>query len=312
MIAMVFFIGKILKQIEKIQKEYVNLAEYESAYWSLLEKIDKAREAREVLTGDVQPSFVKAIRMDCVTFSYDARAVLSDASLEIPAGSFVTLVGPSGSGKTTVADLLIGLLRPQKGDIWIDEVPLSKIDIRRWRTMIGYVPQENLLMHDTILKNVTLGEASIGEMEVETALRAAGAWEFVQDAPGRIHTIVGERGSMLSGGQRQRIAIARALVKHPRLLILDEATTALDPKTEKEICTTLAQLKGEITILAISHQAALLETADRAYRVQEGTVRLVKGPSPVPVSGRATVQTHLRLPGETSFEGHRPDGSDDR
>jgi len=284
MIAMVFFIGKILKQIEKIQKEYVNLAEYESAYWSLVEKIDKAREAREVLAGDRHPSFNHAIRMDSVSFSYDTREVLKDVSLEIPAGSFVTLIGPSGSGKTTVADLLIGLLRPQKGDIWLDGVPLAQIDIRRWRAMIGYVPQENLLMHDTILKNITLGDEAIGEIEVETALRAAGAWDFVQDTARGIHTIVGERGSVLSGGQRQRIAIARALVTHPHLLILDEATTALDPKTEGEICATLASLKGGITILAISHQSALLENADLAYRVQGGTVQLAKGSSRMPAS----------------------------
>lgn len=285
MMALIFFVGKILKQIEKIQKEYANLVEFDSAYWSLRGKIEKAIEAREVLTGDVPPTFTKAIRMDSVWFAYDSRPVLADVSLEIPAGSFVTLLGPSGSGKTTVADLLIGLLRPQKGDIWIDDTPLSRVDIRRWRSMIGYVPQENLLMHDTILKNVTLGEAAIGEKEVEAALRAAGAWGFVQDSPGGIHTVVGERGSMLSGGQRQRIAIARALVKHPSLLILDEATTALDPQTEKEICATLAELKGAITILAISHQSALLEAANLAYRVTDGSVRLIKKPASATVAG---------------------------
>jgi len=287
MMALVFFIGKILKQIEKIQKEYGNLVEFDSAYWSLQGKIQKALEAREVMTGELPPSFNRAIRMASVSFAYDSREVLNNVSLEIPAGSFVTLLGPSGSGKTTVADLLIGLLRPQKGDIWVDETPLSRIDIRRWRAMIGYVPQENLLMHDTILKNVTLGETTVSEADAEAALRAAGAWQFVQDTPAGVHTVVGERGSMLSGGQRQRIAIARALVKHPQLLILDEATTALDPKTEREICATLAELKGGVTILAISHQSALLETADLAYRVQEGTVRLMKGRAPTTASGKA-------------------------
>jgi ATP-binding cassette subfamily C protein len=278
LLAMVFFIGKTLKQIEKIQKEYVNLVEYDSAYWSLLEKIEGARDAREVLTGTLKPSFSSAIRMDSVSFDYDGRPVIDDLSIELPAGSFSALLGPSGSGKTTFADLLTGLLRPQKGDIWIDGAPLSQIDIRSWREMIGYVPQENLLMHATILKNITLGEATIGEAEVETALRAAGAWDFVQHMPKGIHTIVGERGSMISGGQRQRIAIARALVKRPKLLILDEATTALDPKTEKEICATLQQLKGGITILAISHQPAVVECADWAYRLKEGKLTRVKEP----------------------------------
>jgi ATP-binding cassette subfamily C protein len=292
MIAMVFFIAKILKQIEKIQKEYANLVEFESAYWSLQGKISTAREAREVLTGTVHPTFQSTIRMEAVSFAYDEHKVFHNVSIEIPAGSFVTLMGPSGSGKTTVADLLIGLLRPQKGDIWLDGIPLSQIDIRRWREMIGYVPQENLLMHATILQNVTLGEAGIGESDVEAALRAAGAWDFVQQAPKGIHTVVGERGSMLSGGQRQRIAIARALVKRPVLLILDEATTALDPRTEREICATLSLLKGDLTLLAISHQSALMETADWVYRVQGGAIDLVKGPDSVPAPARETARSH--------------------
>jgi ATP-binding cassette subfamily C protein len=278
MLAMVFFTAKILKQVEKIQKEYANLVEYDSAYWSLLGKINKAQEAREVLTGDIPPAFSSAIRLESVSFAYEAHPVLENVSLEIPFGSFVTLLGPSGSGKTTLADLLIGLLRPQKGDIKIDGVPLSQIDIRRWRGMIGYVPQENLLMHDTILKNVTLGDDTIGEAEVDTALNAAGAWDFVQRTPNGISTVVGERGSLISGGQRQRIAIARALVKGPKLLILDEATTALDPKTEREICSTLQQLKGTVTILAISHQPALVDCADWAYRLNKGTLKPVKVP----------------------------------
>jgi len=277
-LAMVFFIGKTLKQIEKIQKEYVSLVEYESAYWSLLEKIEGAHNAREVLTGTLKPSFSSAIRMDSVSFSYADRAVLDNVSIELPAGSFSALQGPSGSGKTTFADLVTGLLRPQKGDIWIDSAPLSQIDIRSWREMIGYVPQENLLMHDTVFKNITLGEETISEPMVETALRDAGAWDFVQQMPKGIHSIVGERGSMISGGQRQRIAIARALVKRPKLLILDEATTALDPKTEKEICATLQQLKGRITILAISHQPTVVECADWAYHLKEGRLTRVKDP----------------------------------
>jgi ATP-binding cassette subfamily C protein len=291
MIAMVFFIAKILKQVEKIQKEYANLVEFESAYWSLQGKIGTARDAREVLTGTLHPTFRTAIRMEAVSFAYNAHEVLKEVSLEVPAGSFVTLMGPSGSGKTTVADLLIGLLRPQKGDIWIDGEPLSQIDIRRWREMIGYVPQENLLMHDTILKNVTLGEAGLGAADVEAALRAAGAWDFVQFMPGGVHTVVGERGSVLSGGQRQRIAIARALVKRPVLLILDEATTALDPKTERDICATLTRLKGDLTILAISHQSALTESADIVYRVQDGAIHLVKEPPAMPVSVKTAAQT---------------------
>jgi len=288
--AMVFFIGKILKQVEKIQKEYVNLVEYDSAYWSLLAKIEGARKAREEFAGTQIPSLSKAIRVDSVSFAYAGRPVLKNVSIELPAGSFSALLGASGSGKTTLADLVTGLLRPQKGDIWIDNAPLSQIDIGRWRQMIGYVPQENLLMHDTVFKNITLGENTIGEPEVEDALRAAGAWDFVQRMPQGIHSVVGERGSMISGGQRQRIAIARALVKRPKLLILDEATTALDPKTEREICLTLQQLKGGITILAISHQSMVVECADWAYQLKEGRLERIKEPTG-PMARHEPIQT---------------------
>jgi ATP-binding cassette subfamily C protein len=275
-LAMVLFIGKILKQVQKVQNEYANLVEYDSAYWSLVDKINNASQAREVLTGNLTPELKTAIRLDSVSFSYDQRLVLNDVSLVVPAGTFVVLCGPSGSGKTTIADILIGLLRPQQGEVWIDDMSISQVDIRSWRQMIGYVPQENLLLHDTVLQNVSLGQATVSEQDAETSLRAAGAWDFVEKMPEGMFSVVGERGSMLSGGQRQRIAIARALVKRPKLLILDEATTALDPKTEKEICATLLQLRGDITILAISHQPTLLDCADGAYQVKEGAVTLVK------------------------------------
>jgi len=136
------------------------------------------------------------------------------------------------------------------------------------------VPQENWLLHDTVARNVTLGDAALGAADVEYALRAAGAWDFVAALPDGAATVVGERGARFSGGQRQRIMIARALAHRPRLLILDEATASLDPATEAALCETLAALRGEITILAISHQRALVDTADRVYRVEKGRAEL--------------------------------------
>jgi ATP-binding cassette subfamily C protein len=185
-------------------------------------------------------------------------------------------MGPSGAGKTTIADLIIGLLRPQLGQILIDNVPLEQIDLRQWRRMIGYVPQEAFLLHDTVLWNVTLGDPEVNEAAAEAALRAAGAWEFVAELPQQIHSSVAERGMALSGGQRQRIAIARALAHGPRLLILDEVTSSLDPQSEAAICRTLRELRGRLTILAISHQAALVEAADRIYRIQNGAAILLR------------------------------------
>ncbi len=134
------------------------------------------------------------------------------------------------------------------------------------------MPQESLLLHDSVMHNVTLGAEGLDESDVEQALKAAGAWDFVTQMPEGIHSVVGERGARLSGGQRQRVMIARAMAHHPKLLILDEATSALDPATEKAICDTLTTLKRDITILAVSHQSALAEIADRVYRLSQGAV----------------------------------------
>jgi ATP-binding cassette subfamily C protein len=270
-----FLLSRLLSQMGKVQEQYQKMVIYESAYWALQEKIREAEKEREPVFGDRVPSLERGIRLDCVSFKYGDVWVLNNASLEIPAGLFTSITGASGAGKTTVADLMIGLLRPQRGQLWIDDLPLAEADIRCWRRMIGYVPQETFLLHDTVMRNVTLGDAELGEKDVENALVAAGAWDFVTAMPQGMHSTVGERGGKLSGGQRQRIAIARALVRKPVMLILDEATTGLDPENEASICNTLRQLRGKLTILAISHQPALVNAADRSYRVQDGNAVLM-------------------------------------
>jgi len=273
---LIFLLSKMVKRMAKIQQEYQEMVILESAYWSLQGIIREAKQETEPALGDQAPLLNNFIRLDGVNFAYDDLPVLREASLTFPAGSFTSIVGPSGAGKTTIVDLVTALLRPQQGEIWIDDLPLAKVDLQKWRKMIGYVPQETLLLHDSVLINVTLGDPESTEADAEYALRAAGVWEFVMAMPQGIHSTVGERGGMLSGGQRQRIAIARALVHRPKLLILDEPTSALDRDSEAAICETLQQLSGEYTILAISHRTALMEAADRAYRLQNGMAVLVE------------------------------------
>ena len=140
--------------------------------------------------------------------------------------------------------------------------------------MIGYVPQETILLHDTVRNNVTLGDPELTAADAEDALRAAGLWDVVAALPEGLDTIVGERGGKFSGGQRQRVVLARALAHKPRVLILDEATSALDPETEAAICRTLEALRGELTIIAISHQSPLVDVADRVYRMGDGSATL--------------------------------------
>ena len=274
-----FLLAKLLQKLQKIQKMYQSMVKVESAFWSLKDKTQAAQRAQESLTGTYEPALTRSIRLENVSFAYDESLILENISLRFPAGSFTAIVGPSGGGKTTVVDLVTGLLRPGQGQICIDDAPLEKIDLKKWRRMIGYVPQETLLLHDSILMNVTLGDKDLTAEDIEGALRAAGAWEFVSNLPQGMHSVVGERGQKLSGGQRQRIAIARALVHKPKLLILDEATTALDPESEAAICETMQKLGGGITILAISHQPALLKVANQAYRLQNKTVVPIENPS---------------------------------
>jgi ATP-binding cassette subfamily C protein len=269
---LIFLMARMLTQAGKVQRKYQLMAICESAYWSLQEKIDNALLQQEPMGGETTATLERGIVFDQVDFGYGDHMILTNVSLEIPCRTFTSFVGPSGAGKTTLIDLIIGLFQPVKGDVLIDGSSLPEINLQSWRRMIGYVPQDSILLHDSVLINVTLGEPSFTVDDAKQALRAAGAWDFVNEMSEGIQTIVGERGAKLSGGQRQRIAIARALINQPQLLILDEATSALDPETEASICQTLRDLSGQLTILAISHQTALVDVADRVFQVSGGNV----------------------------------------
>ena len=267
---LVILLGRVLLQLGKIQKQYQKLAITESAFWSIHGLTNQALEAREHSSGSMAPGSAPEIRFEHVSFAYGDRDILRNISLRIPARSLTTIIGSSGAGKTTLIDLLIGLYHPGAGTIYLDNIPMQDVDIKQWRQKIGYVPQEQILLHDTILINVTFGDPELMEEDAIAALKSAGAWEFVNALPDGIHTTVGERGTKLSGGQRQRVMIARALAHRPSMLILDEPTSALDPQSEAIISDTLRKLRDKYTILAISHQQALVETADQVYRLQDG------------------------------------------
>ncbi|NWL22950.1 ABC transporter ATP-binding protein [Pseudomonas umsongensis] len=269
---LIFVVVRMLGLLHKAQQRYHRMAAQESAYWAINESIDNAIADAEPVGGICTPSLERHIAFENISFGYGGRQVLDNVSMSFPVGSFTTMIGPSGSGKTTVLDLICALLAPQSGRIRVDDCDLHALDRKAWRRMIGYVTQETLLLHDSILANVTLGDRALTAADAERALRQAGAWQFVQECPGGLQSIVGERGAKLSGGQRQRIVIARALAHRPRLLILDEATSALDPESEAEICQVLKNLTPGITVIAVSHRPAVIRIADQILEVRDGKV----------------------------------------
>jgi ATP-binding cassette subfamily C protein len=266
---------QLMGTIARVRRAITQLAQADATYWALLTTVSDIEKAGERFEGTRKPTLDVGCELHNISFSYGRGPVLSDVTLQIPAGRITTLVGESGSGKTTIADLLLGLYGPDNGTVTVDGVDLRDLDIARWRSMIGYVAQEIILFNDTIQANVSLGDREIGEDAVRAALVAAGLGPLIAELPEGLATPIGERGFKLSGGQRQRVALARALVHQPKLLILDEATSALDPATEAEICATVAAQAGRTTVLAITHQPSWVERADRIYMVVDGKVRAV-------------------------------------
>lgn len=231
----------------------------------------EANEGRLRVT-DVQGSVV----FDGVTFTYpgvDLPAV-AEISFEAVPGSMTALVGPSGAGKSTLINLVIGFLRPTTGVIRIDGADMESLDLRRVRRFISVVPQESVLFEGSIRDNITYGVRGIDEAKVRHALEEANAWEFVSELPHGVDTLVGERGAKLSGGQRQRIAIARALIRDPRILILDEATSALDSESEARIREATDRLMRHRTTFVVAHRLSTIRSADRILVLEAG--RLVQ------------------------------------
>jgi ATP-binding cassette subfamily C protein len=217
---------------------------------------------------------VDQIGLDSVSFSYadNQTEALRDMTFTIRAGTTTAIVGPSGSGKSTVADLLMGLLTPDRGRILVDGCPLGPEHLTSWRDRIGYVAQETFLFHDTVRANLLWARPLATDDELLSALELAAARRFVTALPQGLDTILGDRGVLLSGGERQRISLARALLRQPKLLILDEATSSLDSENERRIQEAIDGLHQHMTIVIITHRLPTIRNADMIHVLDSGTL----------------------------------------
>ena len=213
-----------------------------------------------------------AIEARDLVYRYATGGGISGASVRIEPGSFVGIAGPSGAGKTTLIDLLIALTEPQTGTLSVGGMVLDAAGRAGWREGVAYVPQEGFLVHDTVRRNLAWGNRAPDEAAMWAALDFVGADALVRRMPEGIDTIVGERGALLSGGERQRLALARAILRRPRLLVLDEAMNAIDAGSENLLLGRIAALEPRPTILMISHRAESMATCDQVIRVEGGVV----------------------------------------
>jgi ATP-binding cassette subfamily B (MDR/TAP) protein 1 len=243
---------------------------------SIFNVIDRIPEIDSLSdTGKKPRKIVGNIKFENVVFRYPAREdvqVLNGLNLEIEAGKNVALVGPSGCGKSTCLQLIQHLYNPLKGSVWVDGTKITELNTQHLRSFIGVVGQEPVLFATTIAENIRYGNPGVSQEEIEKAARIANCHQFIAKLPCGYDTKIGERGAQLSGGQKQRIAIARALVRNPKILLLDEATSALDPTSEKRVQDALERASKGRTTLVVSHRLSTITNCDKIVFINKGLV----------------------------------------
>ncbi len=248
---------------------------YQRAMASLTRIFKLKKTSNEIISGNELYSPIKEeIKITNLSFSYvDSFPVLNDINLNIKAGDTTAIVGSTGSGKSTLIKLLLRLYEKNSGSIFFDENEIEELNISSLRENIGLVSQDTFLFEGTVFENIAYGNLEASSDEIWEAARLAEASEFINNLPNKEKTIVGERGQKLSGGQRQRISIARAIIKNPEILILDEATSSVDNETEAAIQRSLETLKIGRTVIAIAHRLSTIRGADIIYVLDDGRIK---------------------------------------
>lgn len=274
---------RLLPSINRINSSYNAVVFNKSAIDELYEDIFKnaqspAREKKDETSVDHSITFNNSIELKDISFKYEGtnQYIFKELSLTIKKASAIAIIGTTGSGKTTLVDILMGILPPTDGDILCDGKSILKTK-EQWAKNIGYIPQTINLIDDTIACNIALGlrNDEIDKTHLENVLKKAHLHEFVSGLEEGYETVIGERGVRLSGGQRQRIGIARALYHNPKVLVMDEGTSSLDEKTEKEIVNSIETLHGEITMIVIAHRISTIMGCDQIYKLDDGILNVI-------------------------------------
>jgi len=270
---------KLLPALQQIYSSISNIKGSIAAFEAVKDDLEQSFKNQKTVNRTSTPAPVvlkKDINLSNIKFSYPGkdRAAINGVNMTIPANSVIGLVGSSGSGKSTLIDLLLGLLTPQKGILYVDDIPITAENKRAWQDLLGFVPQSIFLSEGTIAENIAFGVPvkDINLEQVNKALTLANLTELVEQLPEGIRTKVGERGVQLSGGQRQRIGIARALYHEAEVLVFDEATSALDGITEKIVMDAIHEFSGKKTIIMIAHRLKTVEKCDIIYLMKQGNI----------------------------------------
>ncbi|MEW6375361.1 MAG: ABC transporter ATP-binding protein [Thermodesulfobacteriota bacterium] len=270
---LLYLFARIMPKFSSIQQNFHSFINMMPSFNRIMDIQNRCEEAADSkIDGTDKFKLQHSIRFERVFFSYNMgkSPAIIDLNLTINVGETTAIVGPSGAGKSTIADLVMGLINPDQGKVLADGKLLSPEVMKSWREQIGYVPQDTFLFHDTLRANLLWAKPDADEKEIKQSLKFAALEEFILRLPNGLETILGDRGVLISGGERQRLALARALLRKPSLLILDEATSSLDSENEKRIQNAIEKLHGQMTILVISHRLSTIRGADVIHMVEGG------------------------------------------
>jgi len=255
---------------------------FSQAYYNIQKGMASLDRIHQIFNADIKiyedsdaidiKEFKDKIEFKNVSFKYENEYVLKNISFTIKKGEMIALVGPSGAGKSTIADLIPRFFDVTEGDILIDGISIKKLKIKDLRNLMGIVTQQPILFNDTIFRNIAFGENSATEEQVFEAAKIANAYEFIMEYPNNLYTNIGDSGDKLSGGQKQRLSIARAILKNPPILILDEATSSLDTESERLVQDALNKLMKNRTSIVIAHRLSTIVNANKIFVINKGTI----------------------------------------